>query len=65
MAFLLTASHSVCRGALSEQRLSATIQKKVALGYLRFLPDDDGAATNRTWPLLLFLHGSGARGSAS
>jgi predicted peptidase len=38
-----------------------TIQKKVELDYLVSLPDD--YETRDRWPLLLFLHGAGERGS--
>jgi predicted esterase len=31
--------------------------------YLRFIPDDYNSNTNKQWPLILWLHGSGNRGS--
>jgi predicted peptidase len=33
------------------------------LGYLRYLPKTYGSALNQKWPLILFLHGAGERGS--
>jgi len=40
-----------------------TIRKKVHLGYLLYLPADYGKDKSRQWPLVLFLHGAGERGS--
>ena len=42
----------------TSQRLDVTI--KVAMGYLLYLPNDYD--TKESWPLVLFLHGSGERG---
>ena len=42
----------------TSQRLNATI--KVEMGYLLSLPKD--YETKESWPLVLFLHGSGERG---
>lgn len=39
------------------------IQKQVAANYLLFLPEGYGADPARRWPLILFLHGAGERGS--
>ena len=38
-------------------------QVPVALDYLLFLPEGYGADPDKTWPLILFLHGAGERGS--
>ncbi len=45
------------------QKLKATISRNVELDYLLYLPKgyDDGGAMK--WPLMLFLHGAGERGS--
>ncbi len=40
--------------------LSAT--EKQTISYWLFLPNDYAAKTDKKWPLLLFLHGSGERG---
>ena len=45
-------------GKQQPQKLERTI--KVTLGYLLYLPKD--YAQKDSWPLLLFLHGSGERG---
>jgi predicted peptidase len=63
MPFLLAFACGVCNGAQSEQHLAVTIQKSIDLGYLLFLPREYAAATNRHWPMILFLHGSGERGT--
>ncbi len=61
--FWLILSLGVCCGAQSEQHLSITIQKPLDMGYLLFLPRAYAATTNRHWPMILFLHGSGERGT--
>ncbi len=38
-------------------------QITVKLDYLLFLPQDYGKEADKKWPLILFLHGSGERGS--
>ncbi|HEX6535324.1 MAG TPA: PHB depolymerase family esterase [Gemmatimonadaceae bacterium] len=45
---------------ITARALDATITKQVRLRYLLALPDD---AVAPPWPLLLFLHGSGERGT--
>ncbi len=46
------------------QRLqfSGTIEKKVQLGYLLYLPEDYSKGDNK-FPLMIFLHGAGERGT--
>ncbi|MCX7003531.1 MAG: prolyl oligopeptidase family serine peptidase [bacterium] len=61
-ALLLMLTHGVCCGAHNEQHLSTTIQKAIDLDYLLFLPHGYAATTNQSWPMILFLHGSGERG---
>jgi len=39
------------------------IQKQVSANYLLFLPQGYGEDPARRWPLILFLHGAGERGS--
>lgn len=63
LPFLLTFAHGTCHGAQSEQHFPVTIQKTINVGYLLFLPRAYAAPTNRVWPLILFLHGSGERGT--
>lgn len=45
---------------LTRQMLATTLTRQARLPYLLALPDD---AVAPPWPLLLFLHGSGERGS--
>ncbi len=40
-----------------------TIEKKVSLQYLLYLPKGYGEKPGEKWPLVLFLHGMGERGS--
>jgi predicted peptidase len=41
----------------------ANVTKTVSLDYLLYLPKDYGVDSAQRWPLILFLHGSGERGS--
>src|SRR5260221_4091008 len=45
------------------QALNVKLAKTVRLNYLLFLPPDYGADPQQKWPLILFLHGAGERGS--
>ncbi|MDR3377543.1 MAG: hypothetical protein P4M10_02575, partial [Verrucomicrobiae bacterium] len=38
-------------------------QQVLAANYLLFLPDGYGTDKTKRWPLILFLHGAGERGS--
>lgn len=42
---------------------SKSITRNARLEYLLFVPRDAHSQTNRKWPLILFLHGAGERGS--
>ena len=42
--------------------LNKEITKKIKLDYLLYLPEDYSKETEKKWPLVLFLHGSGERG---
>ena len=39
------------------------IIKTVSANYLLFLPQDYGVQKSKRWPLILFLHGAGERGT--
>ncbi|MCX7825062.1 MAG: phospholipase, partial [Verrucomicrobiae bacterium] len=41
----------------------ARISRTVSANYLLFLPKDYRATGRKTWPLILFLHGAGERGT--
>lgn len=47
----------------TRQKLSIVRTKKVELGYLLYLPPGYDAKAAKQWPLILFLHGSGERGT--
>lgn len=40
-----------------------SIKKTVTLNYLLYLPEDYGKDKNKQWPMIMFLHGVGERGS--
>jgi predicted peptidase len=48
---------------LTAQRFEQTITKDISSDYLQFLPRDYDAKPAERWPLLLFLHGAGERGT--
>jgi len=45
------------------RKFSKEVTRTVALDYLLFLPKDHAAQPEKRWPLILFLHGAGERGS--
>src|SRR5262245_23517355 len=45
----------------TEGQFETTVSTKVRMGYLLYLPKD--YATQKSWPLMVFLHGAGERGS--
>ena len=47
----------------SRQRFQTQLTKKVDLGYLLYLPPGYDAKAAKKWPLILFLHGAGERGT--
>jgi predicted peptidase len=47
----------------SEQMFEKQITKDVSLKYLLHLPEGHGEKKEQKWPLMLFLHGAGERGS--
>lgn len=53
---------SVPPGSQQSQMFEKKITKTVSCDYLLFLPEDYGKKRQR-WPLMMFLHGAGERGS--
>ncbi len=47
----------------TRQKFSTQLNRKVELGYLLYLPPGYDANAAKRWPLILFLHGSGERGT--
>src|SRR5687768_15582208 len=45
------------------QTFEKTVKKKVRANYLLYLPKDYSATSKKSWPLMLFLHGAGERGT--
>jgi len=46
-----------------EVQTAGKITRAVEVNYLLYLPGDSGKDLQQKWPLILFLHGSGERGS--
>ncbi len=68
LAVLLLHTGLYAQGVKTDQvqqvrRFTTDVTRKVALDYLLFLPKDMAAQPDKRWPLLLFLHGAGERGS--
>jgi predicted peptidase len=66
-ALLVVATPVVSRaqeaGKQQPQALEKTITKIVKANYLLYLPKEYSKASDKKWPLLIFLHGSGESGS--
>ena len=45
------------------QKFQTTVTRKIELNYLLYLPADYSAKSQKRWPLMLFLHGAGERGT--
>jgi len=60
-----TAQDAVPRetGKQVPKKFETTIEKKVSLAYLLYLPKGYEQDADKSWPLVLFLHGAGERGS--
>jgi poly(3-hydroxybutyrate) depolymerase len=63
----LTLLASTLSGAAAERQeprsLTTEIRKTVTINYLLYLPTEYGQNPSARWPLILFLHGAGERGS--
>src|SRR5688572_30198460 len=45
------------------QTFEKTVKKQIRANYLLYLPKDYSATSKKSWPLMLFLHGAGERGT--
>ncbi len=66
LLFLLVLAGALAVSAAESQPVASferTITKKVGYTYLLSLPTGYEATGSKTWPLLVFLHGAGERGS--
>ena len=59
----MAAGEQTQKGGQSEQTFEKEITKKLSLRYLLYLPKGYGEDKDKKWPLMLFLHGAGERGS--
>jgi len=55
-------SEKVMPGVQQEQAFAKTITKDLSIKYLLYLPKGYGEKEKK-WPLMMFLHGAGERGS--
>jgi predicted peptidase len=51
------------KSSLTESSLKYEIKRSGEMRYLLYLPKDYDAKGNKQWPLMLFLHGAGERGT--
>ena len=58
-----TANVSTMETAQAAKQFRFSQGKNGTVNYLLFLPKDYGKESGKTWPLILFLHGSGERGT--
>src|SRR3712207_5021647 len=63
MILLPSDAYAATSGRQEPQSLTKEIRKTVTVNYLLYLPKEYEQDPNRRWPLLLFLHGAGERGS--
>src|SRR5262245_10586021 len=65
LAWTGCASHQPMAAASMQtpQSFEKTVTKKVRANYLLYLPRDYSATSKKSWPLMLFLHGAGERGT--
>lgn len=59
---ILILGDSMANSEMINASFERTITKKVGLKYALFLPDGYNTQPEKSWPLILFLHGSGSRG---
>jgi predicted peptidase len=50
-------------GTQASQVMQARVRQELSLRYLLFLPQNYQATSAQKWPLILFLHGAGERGT--
>jgi predicted peptidase len=48
---------------MAQTAYQLTLKNGICINYLLYLPDDYASDTERLWPFILFLHGSGERGT--
>lgn len=48
---------------LAEKKIKFSVTREVEMQYLHYVPKDYDAQSGKKWPLLLFLHGAGERGT--
>jgi predicted peptidase len=59
----MAAERKADAGGQTEQMFQKEMTKTVSLRYLLYLPKGYGEKKDQKWPLILFLHGAGERGS--
>jgi len=51
------------REGQTEQKFKKRVTRELSANYLLYLPPEYNADANKPWPLMLFLHGAGERGT--
>ncbi len=59
----LAGVYATASGRQEPQSLTKEIRKMVTINYLIYLPKECDKDKGKRWPLILFLHGAGERGS--
>jgi predicted peptidase len=63
LAFSALSQSTQNDGVQTAKRFSKRVSRTVTLDYLLFLPQEYSAKPEQKWPLILFLHGAGERGT--
>lgn len=63
LVFAIACSARAATAGVSAQSFERKITIRVAADYLLYLPNDYDPKSRKRWPLVLFLHGAGERGS--
>lgn len=60
---MMSALYNNAQNMQHEGSFKGTVIRNVAMDYLLYLPDDFESKSEKQWPMLVFLHGSGERGN--
>lgn len=63
MIMMMSALSMNAQNVQHEGSFQGTVIRNVAMDYLLYLPDNFESKPEKQWPMLVFLHGSGERGS--
>jgi len=63
ISLIMNAEADSSNASLPSKKLKFAVSRKVETRYLYYVPKDYDAKGKKRWPLLLFLHGAGERGT--